>query len=132
MHHDIMFNIETKKPVKPQTTACKRKGKANAKTLSPLKQQKKPKAWKKKKNKAVATVCATRATAAAAAIVAGTAQPYAVSTNINFDWRPYIWILHFFLHSADPIIAPVPTSGIISPMLAGLKDASPKPALMTS
>ena len=130
MHHDIMFNIEPKKPVKPQTTACRRKGKANAKIIPTKAKEEAKSVEERKRNKAVATVCATRATAAAA-IVAGTTQPL-VSTNINFDWKPYIWILHFFLHSADPIIAPVPTSGIISPMLAGLKDASPKPALMTS
>ena len=38
-----------RKPAKPQTTTCKRKGKANAKTLSPLKQQKKPKKRGRKK-----------------------------------------------------------------------------------
>lgn len=121
-----------RKPAKPQTTTCKRKGKANAKTLSPLKQQKKPKkrGRKKKQQSRCNRLRHTRyCRSSSNSSRHGTAL---VSTNINFDWKPYIWILHFFLHSADPIIAPVPTSGIISPMLAGLKDASPKPALMTS
>jgi hypothetical protein len=41
-----------------------------------------------------------------------------------------IWRLHLFLHSSLPMIAPVPTSGMLRPRSAVLMDGSLKPAWM--
>lgn len=65
MHHDIMFNIETKKAVvnskKPHSMPTQ--GQSECEKVNPN-YSKEAKGKGKKRNKAVANVCATRATAA--------------------------------------------------------------------
>lgn len=76
MHHDIMFNIETKKTSKTTNHNMQTQGQSECENIIPTETTEEAKSVEERKtNKAVGTVCATRATAAAAAIVAGTAQP---------------------------------------------------------